>query len=244
MPPLPVELRAEILSLVSKHKVKLPIWKRGPDANHLVIFVLFDTTATELARMQDAIEKSIPSAFKPEELLKYPFRDLDLLYNGLPSFTVELIPWERHRISSRRDLFRVWDEYQLWDGPWKSFEKTVIFPLLYLMEPFEDMESTRFGVLGRSTELSRRVFSVVPTAVNRRLKLGGICRTFHRTKNIPLEDFDHMNFTHEYWGEFDGEERVVTQMSPSIPFTQAKHQEQTLAAVRYLRFSYSQFHLS
>lgn len=206
-PFLPIELRDEVLSLVSKHKVNMPIWERNPDASHLVIFVLFETTATQLEIMQSEIEENIPSAFRIHELMRDPFRDVDFLqYEGPPSMTVELIPWEKHRISNRRDLFKVWDEHRLWDGPWKYLRTTVIFPLLYLMEPFSGMESTHFGVLGQNTNWTMTVPSTVPTVINCRLKLGDLCRAFHRTRNIAMEGFDHFDFSDPLWGWFDVEE--------------------------------------
>lgn len=177
-PFLPTELIDEIVLQTFNYKFKMPLWSQAPSENHLVVFLLFDTAADELALMQSNIQQAILAAFRPGAARKP--------YMKIPAMTVELIPWERHRISTRRDLTKFWDEYRLWDGAWAG--RSGIPPILYLTEPFESLESSLCGVLRRYSK------NIDGTALTTgKLRLGSICRSIHGSKTInwgPSNYFD------------------------------------------------------
>lgn len=149
LPTLPKELMYEIVNqLEVSPPVRLPIWETPPSERHLVIFVSFPMTLKQQQEMEREIRIEIQSG--DDTLNESP----DLLDSQI---TFELIPWERHGATSRRDFMNIWTEY---------FTSTVIFqkrnylpPLHILSEPITDSQNLHFiEILGdnKSVALATR----------------------------------------------------------------------------------------
>ncbi|KAJ5579820.1 uncharacterized protein N7459_005805 [Penicillium hispanicum] len=194
-PYLPMELVTEILTLAENDtkRLEIPLWQRHPSRTHLVIFVFYQTTAEELERIRSVIQQAF-STFFPREMT---VRVCDYENGGFytraepwfpetPDMTVELIPWERHRLRSRRELMSFWAEYRLWDAKvehylWPS-------PLLFLLEPFSDIDSTKFSVVSCDGTWPK------PTSISK-LSLGSICRAVLSKGHVSLCQWDSLCFS-------------------------------------------------
>lgn len=100
---------------MANYKHKMPPWNRAVSEAHIVFFVLFDTPANELARVQCEIQKAIllsvfegVNQFFDNEQSEMEARSR--VCEKVPPITVELISWQRYRISTRRDLVTFWNE--------------------------------------------------------------------------------------------------------------------------------------
>jgi hypothetical protein len=59
--------------------------------------------------------------------------------------TLEMIPWDRHRMKTRLDILDFWDEYRLWDAELRK--RRGIMPLICLRKPLSDLDEAQFNVL-------------------------------------------------------------------------------------------------
>ncbi|KAJ5467051.1 hypothetical protein N7475_004803 [Penicillium sp. IBT 31633x] len=145
---LPMELVMEI-SNTHGSPFKVPVWERRPSNTHILIFVLYHTTTAELCKTQRKIHNAIPFVFPrrnmiPQSQMK-PGLGKEIIRDvGRSEMTVELIPWDRHRIRTRRDLLGFWNKYRLWDVGVRSIK---FMPLIYLSKPFSSLDSAQFGVV-------------------------------------------------------------------------------------------------
>ncbi|KAJ5848631.1 hypothetical protein N7455_012588 [Penicillium solitum] len=60
--------------------------------------------------------------------------------------TLELVPWNKHRMKTRRDLVNFWNAYRMWDAQ-LGRHRYGIMPLLYLRRPLSALDEAQFGVL-------------------------------------------------------------------------------------------------
>ena len=100
--------------------------------------------------------------------------------------TIELIPWERHRLRSRRDLMSFYEEYRLWD--FKVEDYLWPSPLLFLQEPFINIDATKFGVVSCDGTWP------TPTSISK-LSLGSICRALFSKGYVSLNQWDSLCFS-------------------------------------------------
>ncbi|OQE40214.1 hypothetical protein PENCOP_c006G06358 [Penicillium coprophilum] len=146
---LPTELAVQV-SNTNSTPIRMPVWKRRPGETHLVIFLLYHATAHELEKTQRTLEESLPAIF-PAEMVTKTMSEGEWIYETVPwytknpNMTLELIPWDRHRIKTRLDLMDFWDEYRVWDA--KLGARSGIMPLVYLRKPLSDLDEAQFNVL-------------------------------------------------------------------------------------------------
>ncbi|KAJ5082421.1 hypothetical protein N7532_011464 [Penicillium argentinense] len=187
-PHLPTELVDEIRKQVDNFEISMPAWDSPPSEKHMVIFILFDATADELANIHSEIQKAIPASFQGNKrriMNTDPNGTSDYLmttYKRIPHMTFELIPWQRHHMFSRRDLAAFWSEYRLWDARCVAREDS--FPFLYLTSPYESIDSALFGAMICENEERNDAMALLTG----RLKLGSICRSMHRCGDIRWFD--------------------------------------------------------
>lgn len=188
----------EAFSHMANYKPKMPLWDRPVSEDRLVFFVLFDASASELARMQSEIQKAITaSVYQAMERCVLEKRNTPAYMTRAnendPPITVELVPWERHRSSTRRDLATFWNEYLLWDYTRNKDEG--LFPFLYLTGPFKSIDETLFGIIRRlSDEL---MLAIVTTG---KLRLGSICRAMHWGDHNEWNELHYLNTPDSYPG--------------------------------------------
>ncbi|CAG8899299.1 unnamed protein product [Penicillium egyptiacum] len=176
-PHLPMELALEVSNTRSS-QIKMPVWERRPSRTHLVIFCTYQTTTEELRKTQKVIQDG-----------------LSPVLNGYR--TAELVPLDRHRIRTRRDLISFWEKYRLWDA-YMPVGRGILVPLIYLSQPLKNISLVQFGVIqGRGTSVP------IPT-VMARMRLRDICEDMAKIGyiNAPLPgDFDY-DSSHEGPREF------------------------------------------
>ncbi|KAJ5199462.1 hypothetical protein N7491_011333 [Penicillium cf. griseofulvum] len=131
---LPIELAIQVSNTRST-PIRMPIRKRRPGNTHLVIFLFYHTTAQELEKTQKTLEESLPAMFPREK----PW------YTETPDMTLELIPWNRHRMKTRLDLLDFWDEYRVWDA--ELGRRPGIMPLICLRKPLSNLDEAQFSIL-------------------------------------------------------------------------------------------------
>lgn len=134
---LPPEL---VVQTYNTHRtpIKMPVWKRRPSEDHLVIFLMYPSTAQERDETLQNLKDSPYRIFIEKECVSNR-RDIPRspepgLYGyKAHNVTFELIPWEKHRMRTRLDLFEFWDEYRVWDAKveWQADS----MPLICLCEP-------------------------------------------------------------------------------------------------------------
>ncbi|KAJ5176149.1 uncharacterized protein N7482_002026 [Penicillium canariense] len=153
---LPTELVHAVLSYVNAdnsktgirngERAKPPLWTSIQDDAHILIFLLFPTTAEELRNAQVTIQNAAK-------------RYLPQAKNKVPKKIVELIPQDRHHIASRHDLVQFMKEYErpMADG------RSNRAPLNFLLNPITgaDVASAEFGTAHRAYD-SRVVVTQVP----------------------------------------------------------------------------------
>lgn len=87
----------EAFSHMANYKPKMPLWDRPVSEDRLVFFVLFDASASELARMQSEIQKAITaSVYQAMERCVLEKRNTPAYMTRAnendPPITVELVP--------------------------------------------------------------------------------------------------------------------------------------------------------
>lgn len=192
---------------------KMPVWKRRPSENHVVIFLMYPSTPQEREEILQNLKDS------PYEIALFEGRvreKRDVCPHGvvpdspdpdLPEYTArdvtfELIPWEQHRMGTRLDLLDFWDEYRVWDE--KGGEEPDSMPLICMLEPMVDWCYTEsvFSVL-----TFKHGFHPSPV-VMRKMSFSGIWESMTDSKGIN-------DFWYKYYN-FDGIEEVL--WPPERPF--------------------------
>jgi hypothetical protein len=196
LPNLPKELIYDIVDRIGvAPPVSLPIWEKFPSKNHLVIFVSFSMAKAEQERTMDLIDNEFERHFGKKRLQGFElgsgyrlYSESDSSYDEddqdewsrppkTPEMTFELIPWERHGATSRRDFMNLWLEY---------YASTVMFqgggrpPLHILAEPITNIRTPHF------VELLADNKSV---AVASRTTLDTIITVTKRDQNLPSSRF-------------------------------------------------------
>ncbi|KAJ5105550.1 hypothetical protein NUU61_002897 [Penicillium alfredii] len=137
---LPVELVTDIVSRADSDSmtelVQMPVWERAMSYQHLVIFLFFPASEDKLHKTQSIIQDAV----RKHAATKKPNRQ---------NTTVELIPWERHRLASRRKLATFYNEYRHWVDPNTRMDR----PLHFLREPIRGIDSAQFGSVFSRYEL-------------------------------------------------------------------------------------------
>lgn len=130
---LPAELRTKIIALADQKATNspMPVWERRQSEEHLILFLLASATEHQLAQTQNMIQQQLQG-------------------NGSRhrKRTVELIPYERHYIRTRRDLYGFWNQYRLF----RPAIGTNTPPLYILEEPIHRLEMAQFGSLSYDNE--------------------------------------------------------------------------------------------
>lgn len=206
LPNLPKELIYDIVDLVGDAPlINLPNWEFFPNKNHLVIFISFSMKEAEQERTKDMIDKEFQRHFgkkfafssrrNPKNESRCPeYSESDSSYDEdddeseedhdewsrprkAPEMNFELIPWEKHGATSRRDFIKLWLKY---------YPSTVMFqeggrpPLHILAEPITDIQAPHF------VELLADNKSV---AVASRTTLDKIISVTERVQNSPNSRF-------------------------------------------------------
>ncbi|KAJ5360066.1 hypothetical protein N7517_009257 [Penicillium concentricum] len=172
---LPMELAVQVSNTHST-PIRMPVWKRRPGNTHLVIFLLYDTTAQELEKTQQTLQESLPAMFPAEKMVKRLsegkwISETEPWYTETPDMTLELIPWDRHRMKTRLDLMDFWEEYRLWDAELGA--RPGIMPLIFLRKPLSDLDEAQFNVL--------TIKSAYPSPVAmRHMVFGDLCTDMER----------------------------------------------------------------
>ncbi|KGO73400.1 hypothetical protein PITC_085380 [Penicillium italicum] len=147
---LPAELAIQI-SNTNSVPIKMPVWNRRPSNTHLVIFVLYPATSQDLGEMYQRLEEAIPKKFFhtrrrfPRTISSTSFVPETEEWCTEPHMTLELVPWDRHRMKTRRDLVNFWNEYRVWDAELGRKEHGIM-PLLFLRRPLSALDEAQFGV--------------------------------------------------------------------------------------------------
>lgn len=181
LPRLPTELVYNIVDLLDvSTPIQLPIWQTAPSERHLVIFVSFSMTPKQQREIERDIRMQIQ--FGDDTLNESPCR-LD------SQITFELIPWERHGATSRRDFMNLWAEY---------FTSTVMFqkrnhlpPLHILSEPITDTHNLHFiEILGdnKSVALATR------TSISRIVEVTRECGNDPKGRRSELHSHVEVDF--------------------------------------------------
>ncbi|KAJ5836255.1 hypothetical protein N7447_002281 [Penicillium robsamsonii] len=184
---LPTELAVQVSNIHST-PIRMPVWKRRPGNTHLVIFLLYQTTAQEFEKTQRTLQQSLPAMFPAEQVKRRMSQgewifETKPWYTETPDMTLELIPWDRHRMKTRLDLMDFWDEYRLWDAELRT--RPGIMPLIFLRKPLSDLDEPQFNVL--------TIKSIYPSPViTRHMVFGDICTNMER-----------LGCVHVYGGPFE-----------------------------------------
>lgn len=109
--------------------VALPSWVNH-DNQHLNIFLMFSTAEDELANIQSVLQ-NVARKCHDEDDGKYG-----------KEIAIQLLPWEYHRVTSRRGFLNLWDGYQQKILP-NNFSSSVYF----LLEPAKDAQRVIVGTL-------------------------------------------------------------------------------------------------
>lgn len=130
---LPPELVGEVISQSDYAlPTKMPLWERQQSREHLLVFLLFPTTTSELQRNQAIIQ---------EELNKIIQRE----YDGRKEMSVELISQDRHQAWSRREVLELWEKFRQHEGDARAGDPV----LNVLLSPIEDqhISSAQFAAV-------------------------------------------------------------------------------------------------
>ncbi|KAJ5916647.1 hypothetical protein N7504_000662 [Penicillium tannophilum] len=142
---LPPELVLQICN--TRTRPKMPLWDRRPSEKHVVIFLMYPSTAQEREKTVQNLKDSPYGIDVFEERVRqrrntYPHGvvpdspDPDLPKYNARDLTFELIPWEQHRMATRLDLLDFWDEYRAWDVKGGKYPDSM--PLICMREPMVD----------------------------------------------------------------------------------------------------------
>ncbi|KAJ5648615.1 hypothetical protein N7490_004987 [Penicillium lividum] len=120
----PPELVAEVISQSdSAVSAKMPLWNRRQSRRHLIIFLLFPTTASELQRNHTIIQDALNNLAEGD-------------HGGRKGMSVELISQHRHQARSRREVLELWEEFRLHEGDERAGDPV----LNVLLGPIEDQD--------------------------------------------------------------------------------------------------------
>lgn len=132
------------ISNTYRNPIKMPVWDRHPGRRHLLIFVLYHTTTEEIHNTQKTIQDALPSIMGKETT----DWENDNKYNRpkpwgteIPQMTVELVPYDRHCLRTRRELLAFWKQYHPWHTDFEGTSSGAA--LLHLSEPLSDVNSAQ-----------------------------------------------------------------------------------------------------
>lgn len=187
---LPKELAVQISNTRSS-PIKMPVWKRRPSNTHLVIFLLYPTTTQEFEKTLRTLQDSLPAMFPPEKVTRKLsggewVYGTEPWYTEIPDMTLELIPWDLHRLKTRQDLTDFWDEYRVWDARLGTIYE--VTPLICLRKPLSDLDEAQFNVL--------TVKSPYPSPlIMRHMTFGDICTNMESfgPVNVWGGSFNHVS---------------------------------------------------
>lgn len=202
---LPTELAIQIAN-TNSDPIKMPIWDRRPSNTHLVIFLLYPTTPQELGNTYKKLEEVIPTKFfhrgprMPITIPNTGFTVQTEEWYTEPHMTLEVVPWNKHRMKTRRDLINFWNEYRVWDAQLGRKEGGIM-PLLYLPRPLAALDEAQFGV-----------FTCKPRKPNilfvQEMKFFDIC--------TDMEEWGYVRTSHEFDSRNKGAKEILCQ--PDNPF--------------------------
>lgn len=129
--PLPAEIVLRTVSYIHDEQLNpMPSWLGIFSLQNLYFVVLFPTTAEELSTMHSTIQKAVSFLLETKSRYRY-------------EMNVRLIPWELHRVASRRDLLRTYREYrQRQPGHNMHF-----IPGPFKYDDDDDVYFTKFGII-------------------------------------------------------------------------------------------------
>ncbi|KAJ5505321.1 hypothetical protein N7453_004278 [Penicillium expansum] len=202
---LPTELAIQIAN-TNSDPIKMPIWDRRPSNTHLVIFLLYPTTPQELGNTYKKLEEVIPTKFfhrgprMPITIPNTGFTVQTEEWYTEPHMTLEVVPWNKHRMKTRRDLINFWNEYRVWDAQLGRKEGGIM-PLLCLPRPLAALDEAQFGV-----------FTCKPRKPNilfvQEMKFFDIC--------TDMEEWGYVRTSHEFDSRNKGAKEILCQ--PDNPF--------------------------
>lgn len=124
-------LRTGDASWVTNHgaqPIALPSWVYH-DNRHLNIFLMFPTAEEELESIKSTLQSAARKCYQ-----EYGGQDQEM--------AIQLIPWEYHRVESRRGFFNLWDGYQ------QQILANDYTPRIYfLLKPIKNTERVLIGSL-------------------------------------------------------------------------------------------------
>lgn len=127
------ELVAEVISQSDYVlPAKMLLWERRQSREHLLVFLLFPTTTSELQRNHAIIQDALNKLAEGE-------------HGGRKGMSVELIPQHRHQARSRREVLELWEKFRLHEGDERAGDPV----LNVLLGPIEDpdMGSAQFAAV-------------------------------------------------------------------------------------------------
>ncbi|ODM14755.1 hypothetical protein SI65_09749 [Aspergillus cristatus] len=108
--------------------VALPPWEHQ-DNRHLNIFLMFPTAEDELANIKSTLQSAARNCHQEDGAQD-------------PEMEIQLIPWEYHRVQSRRGFLNLWDGYQQ-----QILANDYSSSVYFLLEPARDTENALIGTL-------------------------------------------------------------------------------------------------
>ncbi|KUM66019.1 hypothetical protein ACN42_g1050 [Penicillium freii] len=148
---LPTELAIQISNMNSL-PIKMPVWNRRPSKTHLVIFLTYPTTSQDLETTYQKLAEAVPTRFlHTRNRFLSTTSDTGFVIETEEWYTeahmtLELVPWDRHSMKTRRDIVNFWNEYRVWDAQLGRNEHGIM-PLIYLRRPLSALDEAQFGVL-------------------------------------------------------------------------------------------------
>lgn len=106
--------------------VALPSWVYH-DNRHLNIFLMFPTAEDELANIKSTLQSAARKCHQ-----EYGGQDQEM--------AIQLIPWEYHRVASRRGFFNLWDGYQQ-----QILANDYSSRIYFMLEPTKETERVLIG---------------------------------------------------------------------------------------------------
>ena len=167
---LPTELAIQV-SNTNSLPIKMPVWNRRPSRTHLVIFLMYPTSTQDLENTYQKLVEVVPTRFLyTRDRVSTTKSDKGLVLETEEWYTeahmtLELVPWDRHRMKTRRDLVNFWNEYRTWDAQLGG-NRNGIMPLLYLRRPLSALDEAQFGVLTCKPLKTNPLFTLKMTFVD------------------------------------------------------------------------------
>lgn len=167
---LPTELAIQV-SNTNSLPIKMPVWNRRPSRTHLVIFLMYPTSTQDLENTYQKLVEVVPTRFLyTRDRVSTTKSDKGLVLETEEWYTeahmtLELVPWDRHRMKTRRDLVNFWNEYRTWDAQLGE-NRNGIMPLLYLRRPLSALDEAQFGVLTCKPLKTNPLFTLKMTFVD------------------------------------------------------------------------------